>query len=467
MYSQKNIPFTIDLLKSSFEYLPIPLCMINRDGIIIIFNQAYGKFLHINSEEALGKHIYEVISNSKLPLVMETGIQEINCAHHFTDGRTAIGSRIPVYYENKVVGCIGYILFENNHKLQQLAVKYKEIENEIKKYKNILESRNFSKYNVQDIIGESDSIKKCIGMALKMASIDLPILVLGENGVGKELIVHAIHNASSRKYNPFIRVNCTTIPKELFESEFFGYEKGSFSGAKQEGKKGFFELADKGTIFLDEVGDLPLEMQGKLLRVLQEREFIRVGGEEIIECKARVVAATNKDIKRMVKQGLFREDLYYRLNILILTVPPLRERKEDIPQLSNYFLRIICEENGICKKSFTNKALSLLSHYQWPGNIRELRNVITRAALFSKNNVISYIEIANLLNRGKEEVPAAFTKEKEGNSALPDFKNYIDDREKDYMLQVLKECDGNKAKAARKLGIHRSSLYRKLNKYSF
>lgn len=453
---EKTISYTINLLDSVFDNLPIPIVMVNKDSRIIYFNSSYVNFLHLDlsKDEIIGKHIHEIISNSRLPIVIDTKIPEIGSTHLFPDGRTAIGSRIPVIENGEIIGAIAYILFENAQELQKMAARYRLLEKEISKYREILENRSFAKYNFLDIIGESNAILNTKNHAMKIAGIDLPALILGESGVGKELFVHAIHDSSKRKYGPLIRVNCGAIPKELFESEFFGYEEGAFSGAKKEGKKGLFELANQGTIFLDEIAEMPLFMQIKLLRVLQEKEFLKVGGEKYFRCDIRVIAATNRDIKSMVTIGQFREDLYYRLNTLILEVPPLRRRKEDIPLLANNFLNNFCIDNGLSKKELNKPALRVLMDYSWPGNIRELKNIIERAVVLSLGPTISADDIKVLLH----------TSEQGKDSTQLSLKDFVKQKEREYILKVLQECSGNKTEAARKLGIHRSLLYKKNHK---
>ncbi|MDF2883795.1 MAG: PspF2, partial [Clostridiaceae bacterium] len=236
-----------------------------------------------------------------------------------------------------------------------------------------------AKYKFEDIFTVSDCGKKCIETAKNYSKNDFSVLLTGESGVGKELFAHSIHNESNRKEGPFISVNCAAIPENLIEAELFGYEAGAFTGANKDGRIGKFELANGGTIFLDEIGDLPLSMQAKLLRVLQENEMVRIGGNHIISLDLKVIAATNCNLEEKIKEGNFREDLYYRLNVLNLNIPPLRQRKEDIPLLIDNFITKLYQKCGIYKK-FSDESINVLTNYYWPGNIRELKNIVERIA---------------------------------------------------------------------------------------
>ncbi|WNS75141.1 sigma 54-interacting transcriptional regulator [Bacillus sp. DTU_2020_1000418_1_SI_GHA_SEK_038] len=307
---------------------------------------------------------------------------------------------------------------------------------------------------LSEIKGHSDALQRAKGLALKVAKTDATVLIQGESGVGKELFAQGIHEASLRKNQPFIPINCGAIPDALFESEFFGYEKGSFTGAYKDGKAGKVEMADGGTLFLDEIGMLPLDMQVKLLRVLQEREVYRIGGNASIKVNIRIVAATNSDLEDMVKKGTFREDLYYRLNVVTLKVPPLRERIDDISVLVNHFAGEFAVKYQKELPTLTNSALEVFTNYQWPGNIRELRNVVERMIIFIDKSAITAEDVLNIFPIIQHE-----NMNKEG---LAQEKASL---EKDRIKEVLIETYGNKSAAAKKLGISRVSLYSKIKQY--
>ncbi|HVR37750.1 MAG TPA: sigma-54 dependent transcriptional regulator, partial [Thermoanaerobaculia bacterium] len=304
------------------------------------------------------------------------------------------------------------------------------------------------------LIGESDAIKKLEQQIRSAAPTNSRVLITGENGSGKEIVARTLHRMSLRAEQPFVDVNCAAIPKELIESELFGHRKGAFTGAIDD-RKGKFELADGGTLFLDEIGDMSGEAQAKVLRVLQEQTFQRVGGAQTIKVDVRVIAATNKDLEREIATGNFRSDLYYRLNVIPIDVPPLRTRGNDIALLAEYFLRRYAAETGQPKKRLSSAAQSKLKTYSWPGNVRELRNVIERMAILSAGELI---EPEELQLGTRAEVPAEIA------SNLP-LKEARDEFEKQYILARLRELGGNVSRTAESLGVERSNLYRKLHAY--
>jgi len=311
------------------------------------------------------------------------------------------------------------------------------------------------RFNYGEIIGESREMKKVYKTIEKVAKNNTSVLILGESGTGKELAARAIHFNSLRKEQPFIKVNCGALAQGVLESELFGHEKGAFTGAIRM-KKGRFELADHGTLFLDEIGDLPAETQVKLLRVLQEKEFERVGGENTISVDVRIIAATNLDLKEQIRKGKFREDLYYRLYILPIHLPPLRERKEDIPVLAGHFIDKIGKETGNPGITITEDAVGLLVNYNWPGNVRELQNIIERALVLCEHNRITADDLSFISSKVKDtsDMDYGFN-----------LEETISGVEKDMIKRALKQCRGVKAKAAKLLRIKESTLYYKMEKY--
>ena len=297
-----------------------------------------------------------------------------------------------------------------------------------------------------------------MNLARRVAKIDSNVLITGESGTGKELFAHSIHNASRRCLKPFVKINCGAIPAELFESEMFGYEEGAFTGAKRSGKKGKFEHANGGTILLDEIGDMPMNMQVKLLRVIQEKELVRVGGNDVIKVDVRVIASTNKSLEGLISDGKFREDLYYRLDVMHLKLPSLRERIEDIEELSNELRIKICKKYGIYSEGISREAIDYLKSYNWPGNIRQLENVIERAI--------------NLLDADlsimPKHLPEKIIKSKIKKYSLENnyLKDVVETIEKDLIMECIKKTGGNKKETAKILGLSRAGLYKKLNRYN-
>ena len=325
-----------------------------------------------------------------------------------------------------------------------LSQRQLEIDNKLLKKKlNI-----FSK----QMIGKSDKMIKISNLIEQVAPSKTSVLILGENGVGKEVIANLIHDFSNRKSNPFIKVHCAALSENLLESELFGHEKGAFTGAVKE-KKGRFELADKGTIFLDEIGEISQNIQVKLLRVIQEKSFERVGGEKTINVDVRIIAATNRNLKKEVEEGRFREDLYYRLNVVQITVPPLRERKEDILLMMSSFIQNFSEENNKKIKEITKKAKTALYNYNWPGNVRELKNVLEAAVVLSKDGVIDINDLPTYLKNEDDQ----------GNFLKIKMPATIDEIEKEAIISTLALANGNKSKTAEMLNMNRKTLYAKLN----
>ena len=309
-----------------------------------------------------------------------------------------------------------------------------------------------------DLTGNSTPIFELKEMISIVAPTNAWILIMGENGTGKELVARSIHRQSKKAYKPFVEVNCAAIPEDLIESELFGHEKGAFTGATEK-KRGKFDLAHEGTLFLDEVADMSLKAQAKILRILQEKKFERVGGNTLIPTDVRVLAATNKDLEQEMEEGRFRQDLYYRLNVIPLRVPALRERKEDIPVLVNWFLKEVTLKEHEDEKTITDDALAKLMEHDWPGNVRELKNFIERLVIMVPHNVISAKDIPLLTeNNKKTEGPVP-------SSASDSFRTAKMDFEKKYIIKKLQEFEGNISKTSEAIGIERSNLHRKIKRY--
>lgn len=328
---------------------------------------------------------------------------------------------------------------------KQLILQHRELQEELDKIS--------SKQSYSRIIGKSSQMKKIFELVDQVASTKASVLITGDSGVGKELVADAIHNLSNRKPHPFIKVHCAALSESLLESELFGHEKGSFTGAISR-KRGRFELAHKGTLFLDEIGEIDQTLQVKILRVLQEKTFERVGGEESIEVDVRFISATNRDLKSEIESGNFREDLYYRLNVVNIHVPPLRERKEDILLLTSAFLEEFIKENQKDINGIDQKARLALYNYPWPGNIRELRNCLESAVVMCKTNVIK-----------TEDLPANIVENSDDSTIRIAAGSSLHEAEKAIIQFTLNQVNGNKTKAAEILGIGRKTLHRKLNEF--
>ena len=340
----------------------------------------------------------------------------------------------------------------------RLALERAMDHRQLKEENAILRETLGARFDRRNIIGNSPAMVRLLETVAQVAPSEATVLITGESGTGKELIAGAIHFNSARKDGPFIKMNCAAVTETLLESELFGHEKGAFTGAHRL-KEGRFRQAHGGSLFLDEVSEMSLSMQAKLLRVLQEREITRVGGEEAIKVDVRVIAATNKDLAEEIQTGRFREDLYYRLNVVALHVPPLRERKEDIPLLAQHFLTLFAEKNHKSVKQITPQAMDRVLKYSWPGNVRELMNSVERAVVLSRSEYLDEQDLSTGLREDACEGPLVPPPEAVP-SALP-----LDEVEKVTILKTLESTAGNKSEAARRLGITRRTLHMKLKKY--
>ncbi|MCC5912666.1 MAG: sigma 54-interacting transcriptional regulator [Clostridiaceae bacterium] len=445
-----------------FDQLPIPINLVDVEGTIIAMNKAFLEFLHLKERDVIGKSITEIDPTVRLPIVLKTGRAEIGQAHRFQDSRSAIVHRIPLFYNGTIIGGVGVILFDDLKYLYNLITEHDMMRTSIPKEQKKLGDIYMAKYDFDAILTQSPSGIKCKEVAKTYSNTDFSVLITGESGVGKELFAHAIHKNSRRKNGPFIRINCAAIPDALLESELFGYEEGAFTGANKSGRKGKFELANGGTIFLDEIGDLPSTMQVKLLRVLQEREIEKVGGNKIIDLDIRVIAATNADLEKRIEEGTFRSDLFYRLNVLNLKIPPLRDRQEDVPLLIQHFVTSIYQDFEIYKK-FPEEIIKLLKDYHWPGNVRELKNTVDRIVVNTTGELVKRENLPQNILESHHYKVAGY---KASTSKKGSLKKTLAEIEKKIILETIEEYNGNKAESARALGIPRMTLYRKLQEIS-
>jgi PAS domain S-box-containing protein len=457
----ENTNFLLSVLEASSDGVLIS----DDQGNVLYVNSAYESVTGLTKEQMIGKNLRklreEKLFNFAVSLLVLEQKKPASIIHEYVTGKKALTTANPIYDEDEktIVGVIcntrdisGLINLRNE--LEATKTLLQKYSNELKQ----LRRQHLQQY--EDFIYKSKAIEDMLQLASKAAQFDSSVLIQGESGVGKEMLAKFIHQQSPRAKGPYIRVNCAAIPAELFESELFGYEQGSFTGASQNGKPGMFELANGGTILLDEIGELPLTVQSKLLRVLQEKEVFRLGAQKATKLNVRVLAATNKNLALEVKKGNFREDLFFRLNVVPITIPPLRERSEDIPELIRYFLEKL---NKRYKKNLfiSLEAMEIMADYSWPGNVRELENLIEYLFIINTGDEI-----------GMEDLPAKLVADhvlSEHN--LPEAEqtgklNYLLERfEKDILLSALK-IHPSIRKAAAALGINPSTLSRKLKKHN-
>ena len=433
------------------------IIVVDEKGYITIINRVFTDYLGIPPEALIGKHISKVLPETRLHIVAKNGIPEIGDIQNI-QGKPIIVSRIPIVKEGKVVGVVGKATFPQLTEIKELAEKLFFLQNKVTYFQEELEKTKTAHAVLDSIVAESSSMKK-IKMEIKqVAKSASTVLITGESGTGKERVAHAIHMCSERKGGPFVKVNCAAIPENLLEAEILGYAPGAFTGALKNGKPGRFEMADGGTIFLDEVGDMPISLQAKILRVIQEREFERLGDTRTRRVNVRILAATNKDLIKSIEEGMFREDLYYRLNVIGIHLPPLREHPEDIQPLSNSFIDKYNQILNVNNKGITADAMGVLLRHGWPGNIRELENVIERALNYSRSDFIQKVHLPAYLSN---TVCVVNQLKKENNS----YKSRLFEAEKEMILSAIKETGGNKTEAAKLLNISRSRLYVKMKQY--
>ncbi len=441
-----------EILEGAGEWMVV----VDANGIVTMISGEYAAFNGTTVAQAVGKHVTQVIENTRMHIVARTGIAEIGEPQTIR-GQEVIVNRIPLKDGERVVGAYGRVVFKDVGELRDLAVKMNLLESKVRYYEEELTTLRGARYTFESIHGSGAAIARAKDEALRAARTDSTVLLRGETGTGKELFAHAIHAAGPRRARPFIKLNCAAIPADLLESELFGYEEGAFTGAKKGGKPGKFELAAGGTLFLDEIGDMPLSMQAKLLRALQEREFDRVGGTRSRRVDIRVIAATSRHLEELVGQGTFRADLYYRINVISIRIPPLRERREDIGTVSERMLDLFCAETGEPRKRLDPSTHEVLEDYLWPGNIRELRNVLERAVAMSHGPVLLPEHLPPHLLRAapdirKEAVPGSLASVKA-------------EAERQAILSALAAAEGNRSRAASLLRIHRVKLHEKIKKH--
>jgi transcriptional regulator with PAS, ATPase and Fis domain len=460
------------------DTIPFGIYFCDAAAIVRYINKPYADYIGADPKDIIGKQITDFIPRSRAREVIESGKEEMyDRVSVFQEKKqTILVNRIPVTNEKgETEGFISQLFSVGKGEWQGVWEKIEQAEKTVQYLQQ--ESGEVFSVRSEAIIGNSPALLRCMEKLTSYARSDLPVLITGGTGVGKELFANTIHRKSRYGNGPIISINCGSLPAELIESELFGYAPGAFTNAVRFGKKGRIELADKGTLFLDELGDLPLRAQASLLRVLETREVQRIGSNKLHQVKFRLVAATNQDLEAKIRLGQFREDFYYRVNILRLRAPSLCERVEDIPDLSKHFLGIIGKDHVV----ISDEAMHILKRYSWPGNIRELRNVVVSAAISCKNNMITPDVLPDNLFKSPPDPLSSpdswpsgdnfsssghivHNKHVPGSGTLPDAT--LAARERDAILEALRANQNNRARTARALGIARTTLYKKLKKYS-
>jgi transcriptional regulator with PAS, ATPase and Fis domain len=435
--------------------------IVDREARIVWISEKYAARLKLASAQAAaGKVVEDVIPNSLMREVVRTGEPIMLDIMQFGD-ESFVVMRVPIKDERgRVIGAAGFMLFDRLRYLQPLVSKFARLETELADTQKSLAEERRAKYTFSNFIGASAAAMEAKRQARRAAQVDTTVLLLGETGTGKEILAQAIHSASPRAHGPFIGVNVAAVPDTLLEAEFFGASPSAYTGADRRGRDGKFVLANGGTLFLDEVGDMPMSMQAKLLRVLQEKEVEPLGSNRVAKVDVRVIAASSVDLRQMVSMGRFRSDLYYRLSVLPIELPPLRERIADIESLCDHILEDIARRSGQPQRELTPTALAVLSSYAWPGNIRELRNVLEQVTLNSDHPRLSAEEFTLVLPRVGSAARQA------GERPTLKLADIVADAERSAIRSALAAADGKKILAAELLGISRATLYQKLSDLS-
>jgi len=432
------------------------ICVIDHEDTVIGWNRKAELLYGIKSVDILGRSIHDFFTNLVVTRVSREDREVYAEYHQPCQDTHVLINAVPIRRGGRVIGGVSAEkdvteVIQLNRALSRASYQVKALKEAIKKN----EIKSVDPFN--RMYGHHPRLKNVIDLARRAAPTDATVLIRGESGTGKEILARAIHEASDRAGKPFVVVNCGAIPGELFESEIFGYEHGAFTGAGLKGKPGLLETANEGTVFLDEIGELPPNLQVKLLRVLQERVFYRVGGSRPVSVDIRVLSATNRRLEEMVASGEFREDLYYRLNVISIEMPPLRERRADIPELVYRFLQGYCQLYGKEITRVEPAVIAALISYSWPGNVRELKNTVERMVVLAEGSVITEKDLPKYLQEHTLSIPA----ERENP---PQLAAAAEQTEREVILKALREAGGNRTVTARLLGVPRSTLYYKMNR---
>lgn len=446
--------FENELFREIMDNLDDAVLIIDKELNVVFVNSAYKQMFHLEEKGLIGKKLAPIDENVNAAKVVKTGNPVIHVQEFLKAANMdSIGESFPLKYNGEIVG--GVSVFNNILKYSKLLSRLKRSE-EMNEYLQEQLGNLATMQHSKEFITVNPHMKQILGLAIKVARSDATVMIRGESGTGKEVMAKILHENSARREGPFVKVNCAAIPDNLLESELFGYTGGAFTGAKKEGKAGKFELAQGGTIFLDEIGDMDINMQVKILRVIQEREVERIGSNRVISLDVRIVAATNQNLEELIQAGKFRQDLYYRLNVIELDILPLRERREDISLLVHFLMQKMIGED----LDVTPEAMRILYHYDWPGNVRELQNVIEHACILRSSNIITTHELPVHMRPDIQREDAR--KEETDNY---DLKEMTESLERNLIYEVLRKYS-NKSEAIKKLGISRSSFYEKIKKYN-
>ncbi|MEJ8851199.1 sigma-54 interaction domain-containing protein [Variovorax rhizosphaerae] len=466
-----SVDFAGDILAHFLTNPFEALSVVDRDSNVRYMSPVHEKFFGLRPGGGVGRHVTEVIENSRLHHVVESGKSEVGLLHQMR-GVTRVVMRHPIRsMQGEVVGAIGQIMFKGPEQLQALSSELTKLKSEVAYYRRELNDLRNRSYGLDQIIGESAAMQRLKQQIIKVAPLDIPVLLTGESGTGKELAAHAIHKLSPRRDGTMVMVNAAALPSTLVESELFGYEAGSFTGAERKGRKGKIEQAHGGTLFFDEAGDMPSDVQVKLLRVLQDGSFQRVGSNDVRTSNFRLISASNRNFEAMIAEGTFRLDLFYRMGAVTIRLPSLRERLDDIPMLAELALNQFAERHGHRPKRLSVEALEFLKSQRWPGNVRQLMHAVERSAIFCESEVIGPADFGMVDSEPGMFEESPVVAPADGAVAAPAevrmiepmrVSNAVEQVEEQLIRQAMTKYHGNKKRVAVELGISRSYLYKRL-----
>ena len=433
------------------------LLVIDKQGNVVYMNEQCADYIKVDREKSIGKYVTDVFPPSIMPAILKSQ-NKYNTCFYFQDGRMSVSNQVQLRKDREVVGVLEYDMIQSINALDDLLSKYAEtLKDEMAYFREQVRNFKSTKYSINNILGSSKQVRALKYQIELAATSNSTVLICGETGTGKELVAHSIHNLSSRAFQNFVKVNAAGMAESLIESELFGYVEGAFTGARKGGKKGKFQLADRGTLFIDEINQMPMSLQPKILRALQEGEIAPVGSEEDVDVNVRLIVASNQDLRKLVSQGTFREDLYYRLNVFPIMVPPLRERLDDIPELVEAKVQDLNKELGRNISSVEPGVYRKLQDYHWPGNIRELYNRVEAAMNYASGDVLRMEHFNFRADNSKINL-----------DELNQFDNPIEaikkEAERKLINEVLMRFDYNKTKTAEYLKISRPLLYQKMKR---
>ena len=449
-----SVDFAHDILEHLLTNPYEAMTIVDDQARVVYISPVHEKFFGLSRGEANGRPVKEIIENTRLDRVVTTGKAEVGEIQRMR-GLERVVSRVPIKKNGTTIGAVGRVMFKGPQQVEELSRRVRALESEVEFYKRETAALRRRSYGIDQLIGDSPAMRRLRDEIIKVAPLEIPVLIRGESGTGKELVAQALHRLSPRREAAMVMVNAAALPATLVESELFGYEPGAFTGAARKGRKGKFEQAAGGTIFLDEIGDMPIEVQAKLLRVIQDRMIERIGGDRPLQVDFRLVTATNHDLQKLVQEGKFRLDLYYRISPITIEVPPLRKRLEDIPALVAHFIEDFSTRHRRPPAEVSECAIAYLMEQSWPGNVRQLRHEVERAIVFAEDGRITSASFG--------KAPMESPKPIHSTNGRARLRDHLEQVEADLVRKALERHNGNKKRVAQELGISRSYLYKVLN----